>query len=138
MRSKENAHDYRYFPDPDLVPVNLDDVFIENIKITIPELPEKRKERLIQEYGLPEYDANVIISDKASANFYEDALNNTAKDAENIPKLIANWLTTELLGKLNNAKLTIKESPVKAEYLGQFVSFILKGTYFRENSKNSF
>ncbi|MFA6914411.1 MAG: Asp-tRNA(Asn)/Glu-tRNA(Gln) amidotransferase subunit GatB [Endomicrobiia bacterium] len=128
MRSKENAHDYRYFPDPDLVPVNLDDNFINDIKANIPELPEKRKQRLIQEYGLTEYDANVIISDKALVNYYETAVNYASKEVESTAKLIANWLTTELLGKLNNAKLTIKESPVKAEYLGQLVALISKDT----------
>lgn len=128
MRSKENAHDYRYFPDPDLVPVNLDDDFIENISKNIPELPEKRKQRLIETYGLTEYDANVIISDKALVDYYETALEFASKQTENAAKLIANWLTTELLGKLNNAKLTISRSPVKAQYLGELVGLILKGT----------
>jgi aspartyl-tRNA(Asn)/glutamyl-tRNA(Gln) amidotransferase subunit B len=128
MRSKENAHDYRYFPDPDLVPVILDDDFINKIKKDIPELPEKRKQRLISECGLSQYDANVIISDKALADYYETALETASKQSDNSGKQIANWITTELLGKLNSAKLTIKESPVKAENLGTLVALIIKGT----------
>ncbi len=128
MRSKENAHDYRYFPDPDLVPVILDDEFINGIKKNIPELPEIRKQRFISQYGLSEYDANVIISDKALADYYETALETASKQADNSGKQIANWITTELLGKLNSAKLTIKESPVKADNLGTLVALIIKGT----------
>lgn len=94
----------------------------------IPELPEKRKQRLITEFGLSEYDANVIIADKALADYYESALHTATKQVENPGKQIANWLTTELLGKLNNAKLTIKETPVKAENLGQLVALIINGT----------
>uniref|UniRef100_UPI0039B97325 Asp-tRNA(Asn)/Glu-tRNA(Gln) amidotransferase subunit GatB n=1 Tax=Candidatus Ruminimicrobium bovinum TaxID=3242779 RepID=UPI0039B97325 len=138
MRSKENAHDYRYFPDPDLVPVNLDDEFINNIKNNIPELPEARKARLINDLGLSEYDTNIIISDKALADYYETALATANKGTKDCAKTVANWIITELLGKLNNSKLTIKESPISPENIGKLVILISKGTISGKIAKTIF
>ncbi len=138
MRSKENAHDYRYFPDPDLVPVNLDDEFINDIKNNIPELPKARRIRLINKLGLPEYDTDIIISDKQLADYYETAYNSALKGAKDCAKQVANWIITELLGKLNNSKLTIKESPISPENIGKLVILISKGTISGKIAKTIF
>ena len=138
MRSKENAHDYRYFPDPDLVPVNLDDEFINDIKKNIPELPKARRMRLINKLGLPEYDTDIIISDKQLADYYETAYNSALKGAKDCAKQVANWIITELLGKLNNSKLTIKESPISPENIGKLVILISKGTISGKIAKTIF
>ncbi len=137
MRSKENAHDYRYFPDPDLVPVNLDDEFIDNIKKNIPELPEARRARLINDLGLSEYDTDIIISDKALADYYETALK-AAQDSKDGAKLVANWIITELLGKLNKSDLTIKQSPISPDNIGKLVLLISKGTISGKIAKTIF
>ena len=138
MRSKENAHDYRYFPDPDLVPVNLDDEFINDIKKNIPELPKARRICLINKLGLPEYDTDIIISDKQLADYYETAYNSALKGAKDCAKQVANWIITELLGKLNNSKLTIKESPISPENIGKLVILISKGTISGKIAKTIF
>ena len=138
MRSKENAHDYRYFPDPDLVPVNLDDEFINDINNNIPELPKARRTRFIKELGLPEYDTDIIISDKQLADYYETAYNSALKGAKDCAKQVANWIITELLGKLNNSKLTIKESPISPENIGKLVILISKGTISGKIAKTIF
>ncbi len=137
MRSKENAHDYRYFPDPDLVPVNLDDEFINNIKKNIPELPEARRARLINNLGLSEYDTDIIISDKALADYYETALK-AAQNSKDGAKLVANWIITELLGKLNKSDLAIKQSPISPENIGKLVLLISKGTISGKIAKTIF
>lgn len=138
MRSKENAHDYRYFPDPDLVPVNLDDNFIDNIKKNIPELPEARKARFMNDLKLSEYDTDILVSDKFLADYYETAYNTAIKGAQDCSKTVANWITTELLGKLNSSKLTIKESPISPENIGKLVILISKGTISGKIAKTIF
>src|ERR1700690_72841 len=111
MRSKEEAHDYRYFPDPDLLPLKLDAAWGEEIKRTLPELPDEKKARFIAEYGLKPYDASVLVAEKASADFYEKV----AKGRDG--KLAANWVTGELFGALNKLGKDIGDSPVSAEAL---------------------
>jgi aspartyl-tRNA(Asn)/glutamyl-tRNA(Gln) amidotransferase subunit B len=91
MRSKEDAHDYRYFPDPDLLPLEIEDKWIEEIKSTIPELPDQKKNRFIKDYNLNEYDAGVIVSDKATSDYYEKVVKNRS------PKLVTTWVTSELV-----------------------------------------
>ena len=119
MRTKEYAHDYRYFPEPDLMPVVVSDEMIAGIRKLLPELPEAKRQRFIQQYGLPEYDAGVLVAGAALAAFYERA----ARGSKN-PKAISNWVMTELLGKLTEAKLTVDECPIKPEHLAELVSLI--------------
>lgn len=118
MRKKEFAHDYRYFPDPDLPPLVLDDKFIDNIKKEMPELPDVKKKRLIEELGLTPYDAKVICENKEIADFFEKA----AKGVD--AKKVANWLIGDFFGMLNKKGLEIKDSPIKPENLGKLVSLI--------------
>jgi aspartyl-tRNA(Asn)/glutamyl-tRNA(Gln) amidotransferase subunit B len=122
MRTKEYAHDYRYFPEPDLMPVVVSEEMIAEIRKLLPELPEAKRQRFVKQYGLPEYDAGVLIASGTLAAFYERA----AQGSRN-PKAISNWVTTELLGKLAEAKKTIDECPVKPEQLSELVSLIESG-----------
>jgi aspartyl-tRNA(Asn)/glutamyl-tRNA(Gln) amidotransferase subunit B len=118
MRSKEDAHDYRYFPDPDLLPLEIDDAYIEGIKINLPELPDQKRARFEADYGLSRYDAGVLTADAEGAAFYETV----AKGRD--PKLAANWVTQELFGYLNKSEIELADSPVNAEQLGGLVDLI--------------
>ncbi|TWA93396.1 aspartyl/glutamyl-tRNA(Asn/Gln) amidotransferase subunit B [Azospirillum brasilense] len=132
MRSKEEAHDYRYFPDPDLLPLELDAEWVEEIKRTLPELPDDKKARFIGEYRLSPYDADVLVSEKARADFFEAV----AKGRD--PKLAANWVTGELFGYLNKAGKEIEESPVSAENLGGLIDLIADNTISGRIAKEVF
>jgi len=131
MRSKEDAHDYRYFPDPDLLPLVLDPSFVDGIKATLPELPDAKKKRFIA-MGLTPYDAGVITGERDRAAFFEKVANG------NDPKLAANWLTNELLGALNKAEKDLADSPVSAEQLGGLVALIADNTISGKIAKEVF
>ncbi|MGE3622378.1 MAG: Asp-tRNA(Asn)/Glu-tRNA(Gln) amidotransferase subunit GatB [Bdellovibrionales bacterium] len=118
MRSKEEAHDYRYFPDPDLLPLRLDPALVESIKNSLPELPDEKKARFISEYGLKPYDAAVLVAEKPSADFFEKV----AKGRDG--RLAANWVTGDLFGALNKLGKDIADSPISAEALGGLVDLI--------------
>src|SRR5690606_30047874 len=118
MRSKEEAHDYRYFPDPDLLPLVLDEQWIEEIKASLPELPDEKKARFMRDYGLSTYDAGVLVAEKETAAYYEAVLSDNKKRD---PKIAANWVISELFGRLNKAGKSITESPVTAENLGGLI-----------------
>ena len=133
MRSKEEANDYRYFPCPDLLPVEIDDSYIEAVRDTLPELPDARKARFMEEYSLSEYDARVISSDRNLADYYEQAAT-IAKDA----KLAANWVMGELSKWLNQEDLTISQSPVSSEQLGGLLVRILDNTISGNIAKKVF
>jgi aspartyl-tRNA(Asn)/glutamyl-tRNA(Gln) amidotransferase subunit B len=132
LRSKEEAHDYRYFPDPDLLPLVLEDGFVERIAATLPELPDEKKARFIGEYGLSAYDAGVLVAEQAKAFFYERA----AKGRD--PKLAANWVINELFGGLAKAGKEIEDSPVSAEQLGGLVDLIADNTISGRIAKDVF
>ncbi len=132
MRSKEDAHDYRYFPDPDLLPLVLDPQMVERAKTTLPELPDEKKARFISDYSLKPYDASVLVAEKASADFFEKV----AKGRNG--KLAANWVTGELFGALNKLGKTIDESPVSAEALGGLVALIDNQTISGRIAKDVF
>jgi aspartyl-tRNA(Asn)/glutamyl-tRNA(Gln) amidotransferase subunit B len=132
MRTKEEAHDYRYFPDPDLLPLELEDDFIERIRADLPELPDAKQARFIEQYGLSAYDAEVLVAEKASADFFEHAAK--GRDA----KLVANWVITELFGALNRAGRDIALSPITPERLGKLVDLIQDGTISGRIAKDVF
>ncbi len=123
MRTKEEAEDYRYFPDPDLLPLVLDEKWIEEIKNSMPELPHQRFERLLSQYGLGEYEAKILVNHKEVGDFFEEAVK-----VFNEPKMIANWLLNDLLGLLHDKQISIEESPVKPEHLAKLVKLIKEGT----------
>lgn len=122
MRSKEEAHDYRYFPDPDLVPLQLNEDWVEGFRSTLPELPAVRARRLITEYGLPEYDAGVITASKGMADYFETCLKQF-----NMPKTVSNWVMGELTRELNNSGIDITASPVSPERLVDLLTMVDKG-----------
>ena len=132
MRSKEEAHDYRYFPCPDLLPLEIEPEWIERIKDDIPELPDELKERLIRQYGVSNYDADVLVSEKENAEFFEQVVINRSG------KLAANWVINELFGSLNKEGLTIKESPISPEQLGSILDLIENGEISGKIAKNLF
>jgi aspartyl-tRNA(Asn)/glutamyl-tRNA(Gln) amidotransferase subunit B len=123
MRTKEYAHDYRYFPEPDLLPLVITEDWKEEVRRSLPELPEARKQRFIQEYGLPEHDAAQLTASKLLANYYEEAAR-----ASSEPKLAANWVLSELMYLLKEANKEIEQSPVSARPLAELVSLIKEGT----------
>ena len=118
MRSKEEAHDYRYFPDPDLLPLEFDQAFVDGLAEGLPELPDAKKARFVADYGLSPYDAGVLVAERASANYYEAV----AKGRDG--KAAANWVINELFGRLNKEGLSIEASPVSAAQLGAIVDLI--------------
>ena len=132
MRGKEEAHDYRYFPDPDLLPLELDEDWIAAIKQTLPELPDAKKARFMAQYGLSDYDARVLVAERARADFYEAV----AKGRD--PKLSANWVITELFGALNKSGKDIDASPVSAGQLGGLVDLIADDTISGRIAKDVF
>jgi aspartyl-tRNA(Asn)/glutamyl-tRNA(Gln) amidotransferase subunit B len=132
MRSKEDAHDYRYFPDPDLLPLVLDPKWVEEIKASLPELPDAKKKRFVSEYGLSAYDAGVLSGDAEAAAYFETV----AKGRDG--KAAANWVTQELAGALNRSGLELSASPVKAEALGSLLDLIKDGTINGKIAKDVF
>ncbi|GED16457.1 Asp-tRNA(Asn)/Glu-tRNA(Gln) amidotransferase subunit GatB [Aneurinibacillus migulanus] len=133
MRGKEEAHDYRYFPDPDLIKLNISREWVEEIRSSIPELPDARKARYLSEYGLPEYDASVITMSKELSDFF-DATVQTGADA----KTAANWLMGELIGYLNANEKEMKDIQMTPESLGQMITLIEKGTISNKIAKKVF
>ncbi len=133
MRSKEESHDYRYFPDPDLTPIVLDKQWIEEIRASLPELPGPRSERFQTQYGLPEYDAGVLTSEKMLADYFEFAAALTPRH-----KILSNWIMVELLGKLNEAGLEIGDSPISPLQLAGLLSLIEKGAISGKIGKQVF
>ena len=132
MRSKEESHDYRYFPDPDLLPLVLDEEWVERIAADLPELPDDKKARFTSEYGLPVYDAGVLVAEKETADYFERVA--AGRDA----KTAANWVTGDLFAALNSAGKTIVQSPVSAEALGGLIDLIADGTISGRIAKEVF
>ena len=132
MRSKEDAHDYRYFPDPDLLPLQLEQSFVDKIKADLPEMPDARKARFMEQYGLPEYDARILTGDKVKADFYEDVAK--GRDA----KIASNWTMVELFGALNKAGVDLADSPVSAGALGGLIDRIADKTISGKIAKTVF
>jgi len=132
MRSKEHAHDYRYFPDPDLLPLELDPAWIAKIKASLPELPDAKKARFVRDYKLSAYDAGVLAGERENADFFEEV----AKGRD--PKLASNWVTVELFGALHKMGKGVADSPVKAAALGELIDLISDGTLSGRLAKDVF
>ena len=132
MRSKEEAHDYRYFPDPDLLPLEIDQKWVDGIAENLPELPDEKKIRFIKEFKVTEYDASVLTADLSDAEYFEKIAN--GRDG----KQAANWVINELFGRLNKADLTIKESPISTTQLGDILDLISKGDISGKIAKDLF
>lgn len=133
MRSKEEAHDYRYFPDPDLLPIQLDEAWIQKLKESLPELPLARAHRFQSQYQLPEYDSFVLTQEIALAEYFEKA----ASESGN-PKAASNWVMTELMREINDAQISVENSPIPPERLGQLVRLIESGKISGKMAKDVF
>ena len=123
MRSKEEAHDYRYFPEPDLLPLTVDEKWIKEIRENLPELPMKKMERFIDKYNLPRYDVEILVSDKELASYFEEAVGLFPE-----PKTVSNWIMTELLRELKDGDVSPKDSPLPPAHLAELLSLIKDGT----------
>ncbi|MDD9916427.1 MAG: Asp-tRNA(Asn)/Glu-tRNA(Gln) amidotransferase subunit GatB [Rhodospirillaceae bacterium] len=132
MRSKEDAHDYRYFPDPDLLPLRLEQGYVDALKASLPELPEAKKQRFMEAFGLSAYDASVLVAERETADYFETVAE--GRDS----KLAANWVMSELFGSLNKAELSLSESPVSAPSLGGLIDLIADGTISGRIAKDVF
>ena len=132
MRSKEEAHDYRYFPDPDLLPLEFDQAFVDALAAELPELPDVKKDRLVEKLGISVYDASILVSEKAIADYYEAVCD--GRDG----KAAANWVINDLLGALNKASKDIEESPVSPAQLGAIIDLIKDGTISGKIAKELF
>ncbi len=132
MRSKEDAHDYRYFPDPDLLPLEVSDDFIENLKSEIPELPDEKKKRFIEKFKLSPYEANILVSDIETSNYFENVIKKSDV------KLSTNWIIGELFAALNEKNLEITESPISAGNLSKLINLIKDGTISGKIAKTVF
>src|SRR6478752_6436377 len=137
MRSKEEAHDYRYFPDPDLLPLEFTQAYVDELKSQLPELPDQKKARFIEGFGLSPYDASVLVAERESADFYETVLAGLADKARD-GKLAANWVINELFGRLNKEGQGIAASPVSAVQLSAIVDLIGEGTISGKIAKDLF
>jgi aspartyl-tRNA(Asn)/glutamyl-tRNA(Gln) amidotransferase subunit B len=137
MRSKEEAHDYRYFPDPDLLPLEFTQGFVDGLKADLPELPDQKRARFIADFGLSPYDAGVLVAERESADFFEAVLAGLA-DRNRDGKLAANWVINELFGRLNKEGRDIAASPVSASQLGAIVDLIGEGTISGKIAKDLF
>ena len=132
MRSKEEAHDYRYFPDPDLLPLEFDQAYVDALKSSLPELPDDKRARFMRDYGLPGYDAGVLVLEKASADYFEAV----AKGRD--PKTASNWVINELFGRLNKDGKSVETTPVSAQQLGEIIDLIKDGTISGKIAKDLF
>jgi aspartyl-tRNA(Asn)/glutamyl-tRNA(Gln) amidotransferase subunit B len=132
MRSKEDALDYRYFPDPDLLPLILEESYIQEIKQTMPELPDAKNGRYIEQFGLSKYDAGVLVAEEEIAEYFEQVAQNSD------PKMASNWITGELFSYLNKANLTIEESKISANSLAELINLIKDGAVSGKMAKDIF
>ena len=133
MRSKEEAHDYRYFPDPDLVPLRVDENWIEEARKSLPELPGQKKERFVKDYKIPEYDADILTSTKAMANYYEECVHLFPE-----AKTVSNWMMGDLLKELKQDEREIDQCPVTPKHLAEMLDMIKKGTISGKIAKDVF
>jgi aspartyl-tRNA(Asn)/glutamyl-tRNA(Gln) amidotransferase subunit B len=133
MRSKEFAHDYRYFPDPDLLPLEFDDAYVGAIKAKLPELPDDKKERFITQYGLSAYDAGVLVAEKENADFFESVAKHSGDG-----KLANSWVSNNLFAVLNAKNLTIDQSPISAANLSKLIALIKNNTISNRLAKDVF
>jgi len=132
MRSKEDAHDYRYFPDPDLLPLVITQEFVDNIRSSLPELPNHKKARYVEEFGLSKYDASVLVADRETSIYFEEIVKNAD------PKIAANWITAELFARLNKNNQTITESKISPAHLQGLITLIGNNTISGKIAKQVF
>jgi aspartyl-tRNA(Asn)/glutamyl-tRNA(Gln) amidotransferase subunit B len=132
LRSKEYAHDYRYFPEPDLLPLEITPAWVREIESRLPELPDQMRARFVEQYGLSDYDAGVLVADRGLALFYEKVAGVPGVD----PKQAANWITVELRGRLNEAGVELSKSKATSERMADLIGLVASGTISRSAAKD--
>jgi len=137
MRSKEEAHDYRYFPDPDLLPLELTQAFVDDLKAHLPELPDEKRARFVKDFGLSVYDANVLVAERERADYFETVLG-LVKDGKQNGKLAANWVINELLGRLNKEGQDIADSKITPQQIAGIVNLIASNAISGKIAKDLF
>ncbi|HTY10851.1 MAG TPA: Asp-tRNA(Asn)/Glu-tRNA(Gln) amidotransferase subunit GatB [Bacteroidota bacterium] len=138
MRSKEEAHDYRYFPDPDLVPVLVDEPWIQRVRSSLPELPKERRDRFVGEYALPKYDAGILTLEKPLADYYENAVSKISRKNPDGYKAISNWVMTDVLRVMNDEHIALQDFPISPENLAAMVNLIADGVISGKIAKEVF
>jgi aspartyl-tRNA(Asn)/glutamyl-tRNA(Gln) amidotransferase subunit B len=138
MRSKEQAHDYRYFPDPDLVPILVDESWVSSVQNTLPEMPWVRRDRYISAFGLPEYDAGVLTVEKAIADYFENSIAILKAQTNENVKLVSNWVMTEVMRVVKDRQVSVNEFPVSPTSLGTMINLIADGTISGKIAKEVF
>jgi aspartyl-tRNA(Asn)/glutamyl-tRNA(Gln) amidotransferase subunit B len=136
MRSKEEAHDYRYFPDPDLLPLELSPSLVEDLRSNLPELPDQRKSRFMRDYALSAYDADVLVAERETAEYFEAVVRGDGRGRD--AKLAANWVINELTGRLNKEGRDIAAAPISAMQVGSILDLIADGTISGKIAKDVF
>lgn len=138
MRSKEEAHDYRYFPEPDLVPVLVNQDWINNVKATLPEFPSERRDRYVREFKLPKYDADVLTTERALADYFEGVVNHLGKKNDETYKLASNWTMTDVLRVVKDRHIEVSDFPIPPKHLSEMIDLILDGTISGKIAKDVF
>jgi aspartyl-tRNA(Asn)/glutamyl-tRNA(Gln) amidotransferase subunit B len=138
MRTKEMSHDYRYFPEPDLPPLIVKEDWVEKVRAMMPELPMARKNRMIEQYGVPNYDAGVLVAEKDIADFYESAVGELESKDANSYKLVSNWVMTEIMRILQDPDLSVSDLKVKPNHIAEIVDLISSGTISNKIAKDIF
>jgi aspartyl-tRNA(Asn)/glutamyl-tRNA(Gln) amidotransferase subunit B len=138
MRSKEEAHDYRYFPDPDLVPVVVTHDWLEEVRTTLPELPTERRDRFLRQYHLPKYDADILTTERPLADYFEEVVRALNPQNDETYKLASNWTMTDILRVVNTEKIQIADFPVFPSRLGEMINLIVDGTISSKIAKDIF
>jgi aspartyl-tRNA(Asn)/glutamyl-tRNA(Gln) amidotransferase subunit B len=138
MRSKEEAHDYRYFPDPDLVPVLVNQEWINKVASTLPEFPTARRDRYMSEYKLPKYDADILTTERELADYFEDVVKNLSTKNEETFKMASNWTMVDVLRVVNDQHITIAHFPVLPKNVSEMINFIVDGTISGKIAKDVF
>lgn len=138
MRSKEEAHDYRYFPEPDLLPVLINKEWIEEIKKSLPELPDSRQKRFMQEYKLPRYDTEILTSERELAEYFEETIKNLSTKNIDSYKIVSNWMMGDVLRVINDKHMHVKEFPISSKNLAEMIDLITNGTISSKIAKEVF
>jgi aspartyl-tRNA(Asn)/glutamyl-tRNA(Gln) amidotransferase subunit B len=138
MRSKEEAHDYRYFPDPDLVPVLVADEWINRVRASLPEDPTDRRDRFVTQYKIPHYDADILTSEKALADYFEGVIGNLSAKSDEQYKLASNWTMVDVLRVVNTEKIALNDFPISPAQLAEMINLIVEGTISGKIAKDVF
>jgi aspartyl-tRNA(Asn)/glutamyl-tRNA(Gln) amidotransferase subunit B len=138
MRSKEEAHDYRYFPDPDLVPVLVGQEWINSVKATLPELPTVRRDRYVNDFKLPKYDADILTAERELSDYFEEVISQLGKKNEETYKLASNWTMVDVLRVMNDRHVSVSDFPVSPKNLSEMIDLIVDGTISGKIAKDVF